>query len=68
MPQFQQQKKGFSRVRVLSKDATRAYLLMIKKSAGRNLQALPGDIFQVDAETLKVLDENNISYEVIEQK
>lgn len=68
MPQFQQQKKGFSRVRVLSKDATRAYLLMVKKSKGRNLQALPGDIFQVDEETLKVLDENSISYEVIEQK
>ncbi|GDX41270.1 hypothetical protein LBMAG21_15620 [Armatimonadota bacterium] len=68
MPQFQQQKKGFSRVRVLSKDATRAYLLMVKKSKGRSLQALPGDIFQVDAETLKVLDENAIPYEVIEQK
>lgn len=68
MPQFEQQKKGYARVRVLSEHSTRAYLLMVRHSAGRNLQALPNDIYVVDQSTLKVLDDNQIPYEMIESK
>ena len=32
MPQYQQQKKGQSRIRVISKDATRAYLFLMKNT------------------------------------
>ena len=34
MPQYQRQKQGQARVRILPKDATRAYLLMMKHSGG----------------------------------
>ncbi len=68
MPQYQQQKAGHSRVRVLSKDATRAYLLMVKQSKGRNLQVLPNDIYVVDEAMLETLKENNISFEVMDKK
>ena len=67
MPQYQQQKKGQARVRVLPKDATRAYLLMMKHAAGK-LQVLPNDVYVIDEKLLALLTESNISYEVIEQK
>jgi hypothetical protein len=67
MPQFQQQKKGQVRVRILSKDATRAYLLMMKESAG-TLQVLPNDVYMIDEKLLSILTENSVSYEVIERK
>jgi len=67
MPQYQQQKKGQARVRILSKDATRAYLLMMKQSAGR-LQVLPNDVYVIDEKLLNILNESGVSYEVIEQK
>ena len=38
MPQYQQQKKGQSRVRILSKDATRAYLLLMQKTGEASLE------------------------------
>ena len=40
MPQYQQQKKGMARIRVLGKDATRAYMLLMQKTGGK-MQALP---------------------------
>ena len=67
MPQFQQQKKGYARVRILSKDATRAYMLMMRHNAGK-LQVLPNDVYVVDEKILSVLKENQIEYEVLEQK
>lgn len=67
MPQYQQLKKGFARVRVLSKDATRAYLLLMKKTGG-NLQVLPDDVYVIDEKTVQLLTDNRISFEVIEQK
>ena len=67
MPQYQQQKKGQARIRVLGKDATRAYMLLMQKTGGK-LQALPGDVFVVDEPLLAYLKDNNISYETIEQQ
>ncbi len=67
MPQYQQQKKGQARVRILPKDATRAYLLMMKQSGGR-LQVLPNDVYVIDEKLLAILTESAITYEVIEQK
>ena len=67
MPQYQQQKKGQARVRILPKDATRAYLLMMKHSAGR-LQVLPDDVYVIDEKLLATLTESGVSYEVIERK
>ena len=67
MPQYQQQKKGQARIRILPKDATRAYLLMMKHSGGK-LQVLPNDLYVVESELLPVLEQNQIAYEVIEQK
>lgn len=67
MPQYQQQKKGQARIRILSKDVTRAYLLMMRHSGGK-LQALPNDIYVVDEKLLPVLTENSIEFEVMEQK
>jgi hypothetical protein len=67
MPQYQQLKKGYARVRILPKDAPRAYLLLMQKSGGR-LQALPNDIYVLDENLLQVLDENRMDYEVIEKK
>jgi hypothetical protein len=67
MPQYQQQKKGQARVRILSKDATRAYLLMMKESGGK-LQVLPNDVYMIDEKLLSILTENSVSYEVIERK
>ena len=67
MPQYQQQKKGQARIRILSKDATRAYLLLMKQSGGK-LQVLPDDRYVVDEKLLSILNESNVEYEVIEQK
>jgi len=67
MPQYQQQKKGQAKVRILSKDATRAYLLMMKVSGGK-LQVLPNDVYMIDEKLLSILTENSVSYEVIERK
>lgn len=67
MPQYQEQKKGQARIRVLSKDATRAYLLMMQKTGGK-MQALPGDVFVVDNSLLEYLQTQNVAFEVIEQK
>lgn len=67
MPQYQQQKKGQARVRILPKDATRAYLLMMKHSGGK-MQVLPNDVYLIDEKLLSILSESSISYEVIEQK
>jgi hypothetical protein len=67
MPQYQQQKKGHARIRVLSKDATRAYLLMMQKSGGK-LQVLPNDVYVIEENLLNILNENNIEYEMIEKK
>lgn len=67
MPQYQQQKKGQAKVRILSKDATRAYLLLMKQSGGR-LQVLPNDVYVIDEKVLTQLTENSIEFEVIDQK
>lgn len=67
MPQYQQQKKGQARVRILPKDATRAYLLMMRHSGGK-LQVLPNDVYVIDEKLLGLLAESAVSYEVIEQK
>lgn len=62
MPQFQQLKKGQARVRILSKDATRAYLLLMKHAAGK-MQVLPDDLYVVDENILQLLRENAIEFE-----
>ena len=67
MPQYQQQKKNQARIKVLGKDATRAYMLLMQKSAGR-LQALPGDVFVLDQSLLEFLDANKIEYENLNEK
>lgn len=64
MPQFQQQKKGQARIRILSKDATRAYLLMMQHGAGK-LQALPNDVYVIEERLLPILTENQIEFEVL---
>lgn len=67
MPQYQQQKKGQARIRILTKDATRAYLLMMKQSGGK-LQVLPNDLYVVEEKMLDILNENNIEFERVELK
>ena len=67
MPQYQKQKQGQARVRILPKDATRAYLLMMKHS-GSGLQVLPGDVYVVSEKAVDTLRENGIEFEVLEQK
>ena len=67
MPQYQQHKKGQARIRVLSKDATRAYMLLMQKTGGK-MQALPGDVFVLDEAQLEYLQEQNIQFEIIERK
>ncbi len=65
MPQYQQQKKGQARVRILSKDATRAYLLLMQKTGGK-LQVLPGDVYVIEEALLPALTENAIAFERIQ--
>lgn len=67
MPQFQQHKKGMARIRVLSKDSTRAYMLLMQKTGGK-LQALPNDVFVLEESLLALLTENKIAFEVMETK
>ena len=67
MPQFQQHKKGQARVRVLPEDSTRAYLLMMRHAAGK-LQVLSNDVYVIEEKLLTVLQENDIRFEVLEQK
>lgn len=67
MPQYQRQKQGQARVRILPKDATRAYLLMMKHSGG-GLQVLPNDVYVVSEKAVAVLREHGIEFEVLEQK
>ena len=67
MPQYQQQKKGQSRVRILSKDATRAYLLLMQKTGGK-LQVLPNDVYVIEESLLPDLTANGIGFELIETK
>ena len=67
MPQYQQLKKGYARVRILSKDATRAYMLLMRHAGGR-LQVLPDDRYVVDEALLQLLKDNGIEHEIIEQK
>ena len=62
MPQYQQIKKGQARVRILSKDATRAYLLLMKHAAGK-MQVLPDDLYVVDETILQLLREHAIEFE-----
>jgi len=67
MPQYQQQKKGQARIRILSKDATRAYLYLMQQTGGK-LQVLPGDIYVLEERFLPLLTEQQIEFETIEQK
>ena len=67
MPQYQQFKKGHARVKILSKDATRAYLLLMQKGKGK-MQVLPNDAYVVEEELITMLKENSIEFEIIEQK
>lgn len=67
MPQYQQQKKGMARIKVLSKDATRAYMLLMQKTGGK-MQALPGNVFVIDEALLEFLKANNIEYEGMAEK
>ena len=67
MPQYQQQKKGQARIRVLGKDATRAYMLLMQKTGGK-LQVWPGDVFVVDEPLVTYVQENRIEFETIDQQ
>ncbi len=67
MPQFYQQKKGQARVRILSKDATKAYMLMMKQTGGK-LTVLPEDTYIIDELLLPVLEENGIGFERLDKK
>ncbi len=67
MPQYQRQKQGQARVRILPKDATRAYLLMMQKCSS-GLQVLPGDVYVVSEKAVGILRENGIAFEILEQK
>lgn len=67
MPQYQQQKKGMARIKVLGKDATRAYMLLMQKTGGK-MQALPGNVFVVEEALLEYLKVNNVEYEVMAEK
>ncbi len=67
MPQYQQQKKGQARVRILAKDATRAYLLIMKHNNTR-LQAMPNEVYVIEERMLSILSEHKIEFEILEQK
>jgi hypothetical protein len=65
MPQYQQLKKGQARVRILPKDATRAYLLLMRETGGK-LQVLPNDLYVLEERLLPLLTENRIEFERLE--
>ncbi len=67
MPQYQQQKKGQARVRIVTKDATRAYLLIMKHNNTR-LQAMPNEVYVIEDRMLPILTENHIEFEILDQK
>jgi len=67
MPQYQERKKGQARVRILSKDATRAYLFLMKETGGK-MQVLPGDVYVLEERLLPLLQANQIEYEDLEPK
>lgn len=67
MPQYQQLKRGFARIRILPKDATRAYLLMMRHTGGK-LQVLPNDLYVVEEKILDLLKQDGIEYEVVDKK
>ena len=67
MPQYQALKKGYARVRILPKDATRAYLMLMRQSSGR-LNVLPNDAYEVDENTIQFLTDNKIEFERIDGK
>ncbi len=67
MPQFQEQKKGQARIKVLGGNGNRAYIFLMRKTGGK-IQALPDDIFVLDRSHLPLLEENNIPYEEIPTK
>lgn len=67
MPQYYQQKKDQARVRILTKDATRAYMLLMRQTGGK-LQVLPEDTYIVDELLLPVLEQNGIGFERLDKK
>ena len=67
MPQYQQQRKDQARVRILSKDATRAYLFLMREAAGK-MQVLPQDTYVIDELLLPKLEENGIGFERLDPK
>ncbi len=62
MPQFQRQKSGQSKVKILGPDATRAYLLLMRHTGGK-LQVLPDDVYVCDEKSVEVLRDNGIQFE-----
>jgi len=60
-------KKGYARVRILPKDATRAYLMLMRQSGGR-LNVLPNDLYELDETQLQSLTDNKIEFEQIAGK
>lgn len=67
MPQFQQQKKDQARIRILSADATRAYLFLMRKTGGR-LQVLPQDTYVIDENLLPDLSAEGIRFDRLDTK
>lgn len=67
MPQYQKQKQGQARIRILSKDATRAYMLLMRQTGGK-LQVLPNDVYVVEETVIATLTENQIEFELLEKK
>ncbi len=68
MPQYQKQKKGQARIRIVPQDSTRGYLLMMRQQGGHKLQVLADDVYVVDESLLTILTENQITFEILEQK
>ena len=66
MPQYYQQRKDQARVRVLSKDATKAYLFLMRRTNGA-LQVLPQDTYIIDELILPELQANGIDYERLDK-
>ena len=66
MPQFQRQKSGQAKVRVLSVDATHAYMLLMRHTGGK-MQVLPGDVYVCDEKSVEMLRENKIQFEEIKE-
>lgn len=67
MPQYQEQKKGQVRIRILPKDATRAYLFLMQSSGGR-MQVLPNEVYVIEESLLPLLRDQGIGFEMLEQK